>query len=160
MKNRMLALLLLALAAPAILRAADTSRHDLGAVLAWRLGPESVEEHCRSADPEGVGIRKQALKDWLEKNAALIKEVDDRVAEVLLIVFPSSTSAVSMRRMSAKIRTILLEEIFSGKTAEETVAICKAEANPASPRWNNSGMPDVPTSLAALYDWKMSQGGK
>jgi hypothetical protein len=59
----MLALLLFAIAAPTISRAADTSRHDLGAVLAWRLGPESVEEHCRSADPEGAGIRRQA-QNW------------------------------------------------------------------------------------------------
>ena len=63
-------------------------------------------------------------------------------------------------RVRAKIKAILLEEIFSGKTPEESTAICKAEANPASPRWNNSGMPQVPTSLAALYDWKASLGAK
>jgi len=62
--------------------------------------------------------------------------------------------------MHARIRAILLEEIFSGETAEGTAAICKAESNPASPRWNSSGMPQVPTSLAALYDWTKSQGGK
>src|SRR6187399_1667763 len=78
-KNRVLALLLVALAMPAISRAVDADMHEvareLGAVLAWRLGPESVEEQCRSADPAGVAIRKKALKDWLDKNAPLIKDV-------------------------------------------------------------------------------------
>ena len=152
------------LLAPAFSQAADEERQavaqDLGAVLAWRLGPESIEERCQSADPAGVDVRKKALKDWLEKNAALVKEVDDRVAEVVPLAYPSSTGADNTPRLRAKIKEILLEEVFSGTTAEETVAICKAEANPASPRWNNSGMPQVPTSLAALYDWKTSLGAK
>jgi hypothetical protein len=160
----MLALLLAALAVPAIAPAADADMHEvareLGAVLAWRLGPESVEERCRSADPEGVKIRKKALDDWLEKNAALIREVDDRVAEVVPLAYPSASNVDNTPRVRAKIKEILLEEVFSGKTAEESTAICKAEANPASPRWNNSGMPQVPTSLAALYDWKTSLGAK
>jgi hypothetical protein len=160
----MLALLLAALAVPAISRAEDADKHalarDLGAVLAWRLGPESVDEQCRGADPEGVEIRKKALEDWLEKNAALIKEVDDRVAEVVPVAYPSASNVDNTSRVRAKIKAILIEEIFSGKTTEETAAICKAEANPASPRWNNSGMPQVPTSLAALYDWKTSLSAK
>ena len=144
--------------APATSLAADADEQaaaqDLGAVLAWRLGPESVEERCKSADPDGVEIRKKALKDWLDKNDALIKEVDARVAEVVPLVFPSSTNVDNTPRVRAQIKAILLEEIFSGKTPEEATAICKAEANPASPRWNNGGMPQVPMSLAALYDWK------
>jgi hypothetical protein len=159
-----LALLLVALAMPAISRAVDADMHEvareLGAVLAWRLGPESVEEQCRSADPAGVAIRKKALKDWLDKNAPLIKDVDDRVAEVVPLAYPSASNVDNTPRVRAKIKEILLEEIFSGKTAEEATAICKAEANPASPRWNNSGMPQVPMSLASLYDWKTSLGVK
>jgi len=157
-------LLLVALAMPAISRAVDADMHEvareLGAVLAWRLGPESVEERCRSADPEGAKIRKKALDDWLEKNAALIREVDDRVAEVVPLAYPSASNVDNTSRVRAKIKEIPLEEVFSGKTAEESTAICKAEANPASPRWNNSGMPQVPTSLAALYDWKASLSAK
>jgi hypothetical protein len=160
----MLALLVLALAFPATSGAADADKHalarDLGAVLAWRLGPESVEERCESADPEGAAIRKKALKDWLEKNAELIKQVDARVAEIVPLAYPSASDVDNTPRVRAKIKAILLEEMFSGKTPEESVAICKAEANPASPRWNNSGMPQVPTSLAALYDWKTSPGAK
>jgi hypothetical protein len=86
--------------------------------------------------------------------------VDDRVAEVVPLAYPSASNVDNTSRVRAKIKEILLEEVFSGKTAEESTAICKAEANPASPRWNNSGMPQVPTSLAALYDWKASLSAK
>jgi hypothetical protein len=157
-------LFLLALAIPAFSRAADADKQamvrELGAVLAWRLGPELVQEQCESADPAGVEIRKKALKDWLEKNAELIKQVDARVAEVVPLAFPSTGGVDNTTRIRAQIKALLLEETFSGKSAEESMAICKAEANPASPRWNNNGMPQVPTSLAALYDWKVSQGKK
>ncbi len=160
----MLALLVLALAFPEISGAADADKHalarDLGAVLAWRLGPESVEEQCESADPEGAAIRKKALKDWLEKNAELIKQVDARVAEIVPLAYPSASDVDNTPRVRAKIKAILLEEIFSGKTPEESVAICKAEANPASPRWNNSGMPQVPTSLAVLVRLEDIAGGE
>jgi hypothetical protein len=30
---------------------------EIGAVLAWRLAPETVEEWCQKPDPEGVAIR-------------------------------------------------------------------------------------------------------
>lgn len=150
------------LLAPALAADADKQAmaQDLGAVLAWRLGPEALEERCREADPEGIEIRRKALKDWLDKNANLIKEVDARVAEVVPVAYPSSANGDNTPRVRAKIKAILLEEVFSGKTPEEAVAICKSEANPASPRWNNNGMPQVPTSLAALYDWKIAQGSK
>ena len=39
-------------------------------------------------------------------------------------------------------------------------ALCKAEADPARPRWNNTGMPQIQQSLAALYDWQQAQGKK
>ena len=164
MKNRTLALVLLALAVPAFSRAAEADKQamvrELGAVLAWRLGPELVEEQCESADPAGVEIRKKALKDWLEKNAELIKQVDARVAEVVPLALPSASGVDNTPRLRARIKAMLLEETFSGKTAEESAAICRAEANPASPRWNNNGMPQVSASLAALYDWQVSRGQK
>ncbi len=163
-RNRVLALFLVALAVPDISRAADADMHEvareLGAVLAWRLGPESVEEHCRGADPAGVAIRKKALKDWLDKNAPLIKDVDDRVAEAVPLAYPSASNVDNTPRVRAKIKEILLEEIFSGKTAEESTAICKAEANPAEPAMAQQRHGAVPMSLASLYDWKTSLGAK
>jgi hypothetical protein len=138
----------------------QTMMQDLGAVLAWRLGPEAIEEQCQVADAEGAAIRKKALKDWLDKNADLIKQVDARVAEVVPLAYPPKNGVDNTPRVRAKIKAILLEEIFSGKTAEESTAICKAEANPASPRWNNNGMPQVPASLAALYDWKVARSAQ
>jgi len=145
-------------------RAADPGQQsmmqDLGAVLAWRLGPEAVEEKCQAADPEGVAIRKKALVTWLDKNADLIQQVDARVAEVVAIAYPPKNGVDNTPRVRAKIQSILLEEIFSGKTPEQAAEICKAEANPASPRWNSNGIPQVPTSLAALYDWQTAHSAK
>ena len=65
---------------------------DLGAVLAWRLGPEAIEERCQAADPEGLAIRKKAASDWLDKNADLIRQVDVRVAEVVALEAPTLPS--------------------------------------------------------------------
>ena len=145
-------------------RAADSDQQammqDLGAVLAWRLGPEAVEERCQAADPEGVAARKKALADWLDKNASLIGQVDARVSEVVPLAYPPKNGVDNTPRVRAKIKAILLEEIFSGKSAEEATAICKTEANPSSPRWNSNGMPQVPTSLAALFDWQTARSAK
>lgn len=146
------------------LRAADadqqTMMQDLGAVLAWRLGPEAIEERCQAADPDGAAIRKKALQDWLDKNADLIKQVDARVGEVVPLAYPPKNGVDNTPRVRARIKAILLEEIFSGKSADEVATICKAEANPGSPRWNHNGMPQVPTSLAALYDWQTARSAK
>ena len=146
------------------LRAADadqqTMMQDLGAVLAWRLGPEAIEERCQAVDPDGVAARKKALQDWLGKNADLVKQVDARVAEVVPLAYPPKNGVDNTSRVRARIKAILLEEIFSGKSAEEAATICKAEANPASPRWNSNGMPQVPASLAALYDWQTARSAK
>jgi len=49
---------------------------------------------------------------------------------------------------------------FAGRNAEQSKVICQAEADPASPRWNNSGLPKVPASLAALHDWKVRRLGQ
>jgi hypothetical protein len=132
---------------------------DMGAVLAWRLGPEAVEERCRSADPEGNESRKKALQAWLDKNAKLISAVDERVAEVAPLVVPPSKKADAVGAVRGQVKAILLEAIFAG-TPDQAAAFCKDEANPASPRWTNNGMPHVQNSLAALYDWKIRQGGK
>ena len=81
--STILAAICVVLTAPS--QAADSGlqamMQDLGAVLAWRLGPEAIEERCQAADPEGVAIRKKAASDWLDKNADLIRQVDVRVAE-------------------------------------------------------------------------------
>ena len=132
---------------------------DLGAVLAWRIGPEAVEERCQGVDPGGNEARKNALNAWLGKNAALINQVDTRVAEVAPLMVPPAKKDVAVEAVQGQVKKILLDAIFSG-TPEESMAFCKGEANPASPRWNNIGMPQVQNSLAALYDWKIRQGGK
>ena len=144
--------------------AADTNEQevvqDLGAVLAWRIGPETIEEHCRSADPEGVDARKGALKSWLDKNDALIKAVDSRVAEVAPLLNPNAKGDEVAQAIRAQVKTILLDGVFAEKSPNEVKGICKAEADPASPRWNNTGMPEVQESLAALYDWKTTRDKK
>jgi len=133
---------------------------DLGAVLAWRMGPEAIEEHCRSADPEGVDARKAALKSWLDKNDALIKAVDSRVAEVAPMLNPNAKGDAMEQAIRAQVKAMLLDDVFAEKGPNEVQGICKAEADPASPRWNNPGMPAVPESLAALYDWKTTRDKK
>ena len=138
-------------------RKGSRARH--GAVLAWRLGPETVEERCRGLDPEGNESRRSALQGWLDKNARLIKAVDERITEVAPMVVPPSKKADAVGAVRGQVKAILIEAIFSG-TPEEAVAFCKGEANPASPRWTSNGMPHVQNSLAALYDWKVQQGGK
>ncbi len=149
------------LLAPALSRAEDSGKNevarDLGAVLAWRLGPEAVESHCLSADPDGAEARRKALQAWLDKNDALIKQVDARIAEVVPLIYPSRSGVEAIAGIRAQVKSMLLEDSFSGKTPEESAAICREERNPASPRWNNSGMPQVPASLAALYDWKIER---
>jgi hypothetical protein len=134
---------------------AQEMARDVGAVLAWRLGPELVEEHCRSVDPDGAEARSKALKSWLDRNASLIKEVDTRVAEVVPLVAQASPEGEAVEAVRKQVRAMLMEITFTGRTAEQSKAICQAEANPASPRWNNTGLPQVPGSLAALHDWKV-----
>jgi hypothetical protein len=149
---------------PGSSRSADGGRQqvarDLGAILAWRLGPEAVEERCRIEDPEGAEARGKFLQAWLAKNAALIKSVDDRAAEVAPLALRVPANVDAAQRVRSQVKTILLEELAAGKTEEQLKAICKAEANPASPRWNSNGLPHVAQSLAALYDWKTAHGAK
>ena len=133
---------------------------ELGSALAWRLGPEAVEEACRTVDPDGAEARRKALKAWLEKNAALIKQVDTRVAEVVPLAYPSPANVDAVQAVRAQVKQILLEPMFSGRTPEETTAICKAESDPANSRWTSNGLPHVQAALAALYDWKIQRTAK
>jgi hypothetical protein len=130
---------------------------EIGAVLAWRLGPETVEEKCRSLDADGAETRKAALKGWLDKNAALIESVDARVAEVVPLLYSPPPNVDAVQAIRKQVREILLESIFEQKTPDESAVICKAEADPASQRWNNPGMPHVQQALATLLDWQTVQ---
>jgi hypothetical protein len=164
MRNVAISIVTLGLLAPALSHADDTDKQEvgreLGAALAWRLGPEAVERACRSADPAGAEARAKALKTWLEKNAALIKEVDERVAEVVPLAYPAPANVDAVEAVRGQVRKIILEPMLSASSPGDVVAICKAEADPANPRWKNNGMPHVREALAALYDWKMQRTAK
>jgi hypothetical protein len=140
--------------------AAEEVGPELGLVLSWRLGPETVEETCRTLDPDGAETRKKALDGWLEKNAALIQEVDTRVAEVAPLAYPTPPGVDLVKEIHGQMKQILLEPLFLKKSPEERVAICKKEADPVSSRWNSDGKPQVPKALAALNDWKIRQTAK
>jgi hypothetical protein len=133
---------------------------EIGAVLAWRLGPETVEEKCRNLDAGGADIRKLALKDWLDKHAALIASVDSRVAEVVPLLYSPPPNVDAVQAIRKQVKELLVESIFEQKTPEESAALCKVEADPASPRWNNPGMPHVQQAMATLIDWQTSQKKK
>jgi len=153
------------LLAPAPSRAADGDKQivgrEMGAILGWRLGPEALEERCRIADPEGAEARQKLLQVWREKNARLIEAVDSRVAEIVPLISPPSTSVdASVQAVHAQVKELILEPLFSGRSADESTAICKAESNPTSARWTSNGLPHVQQSLAALYDWKVTRGEK
>jgi len=155
-------ILVACLLAPVGLNAADATPQEagreIGAILAWRLGPEAVEEHCRAADPDGAGMRKQALNAWFRKNEALIKEVDTRVAEIVPLLQRPSPGVDPVGAVRDQVKKMLIESAFEGKTPEETTTLCKAEAVPDAHRWNNNGMPHVQQSLAALNDWQVRRG--
>lgn len=147
---------------PAISRAdaGEEVGPELGAVLSWRLGPETVEETCRTLDPDGAEARKKALSAWLDKNAALIKEVDARVAEVAPLAYATPPGVDLVEELHGQVKQILLEPMFLKKSPEERAAVCKKEADPVSSRWNSDGKPQVPQALAALNDWKVRQTAK
>ncbi|MEO8064570.1 MAG: hypothetical protein ABI821_17675 [Pseudomonadota bacterium] len=137
-----------------------TAGMNMGAILAWRLGPEVVEERCRSADPAGVAIRQAALHTWLDKNATLIRSVDERIAEVVPLLSPQEPKDEFVASVKSHVRDMILEPLASAKNPEEVTALCKAEADPAKARWNNPGMPMVAMALAELYDWKVKKTAK
>lgn len=158
---RTLPVLLLAASIPASALGQDAGAsreevgRELGAVLAWRLMPEIVESTCREVDPAGAQARRQALQTWLDKNAALIESVDERVAEVAPLALQPKEGVDAVWVIRRQVGAIVKDSLFAGKKPDEIAAICKTEADPASPRWNNNGMPQIPNSLAALYDWKV-----
>lgn len=164
MRPAFLAILLACLLMPAASVAEDADQNEvgqeIGAVLAWRLGPEAVEEWCQQADPDGVAIRKEALQGWLKANDGRIAAVDSRVAEIVPLVFPQAPKADVVREVRAQVKALIYESIFEGKTPAEMTAICKADADPARPRWNDTGMPKLQLSLAALYDWQVARGNR
>lgn len=139
---------------------AQEAGKELGAILAWRLGPEAIEEHCRAADPDGAQVRKDALNAWLAKNEQLIKAVDSRVASIIPQIQPPSAGNDPVLTVREQVRKIFLESVFAGKSLEEITALCKAEANAAHPRWNHNGLPHVRQSLAALDDWEIRRNSQ
>jgi hypothetical protein len=133
--------------------AAEVGR-EIGAMLAWRMGPEVAEERCRDVDPAGAEARKNALKAWLVKNAALIQTVDERVAEIAPLAFSAADPAKVVAAVRAQVKEILLEPLSAEADAAQLKAACQEDANPASARWGSDGVAQVHNSLAALYDWK------
>jgi hypothetical protein len=138
----------------------DEVGRELGAVLAWRLTPEIVESSCREPDPAGAEARQKALQNWLDKNAPLIKSVDERIAEVAPLALQTKEGVDPVWVIHRQVGAILKESLFAEKKPEEIAALCKAEADPANPHWNNNGMPHIPNALAALYDWKVQHSSK
>lgn len=130
---------------------------ELGAVLAWRLGPEAIERRCRNADPDGAAARKAALDSWRQKNDERIRAVETRVAEVVPLLKLPLADGDPVQAVHVQIENLLLESVFANKNAEQTRAFCQQEADPARPRWNDTGMPHIQQSLAALYDWQQTQ---
>lgn len=143
--------------APAFAADPDEAGRDIGAVLAWRLAPELFEERCRDVDPAGAEARKKALATWQTRNAALIKTVDERVAEVVPLAYPSANPAETIARMHAHVKKLLLETTSAPGDEKHLETACKEAANPANPRWGMNGVPQTQNSLAALYDWKMQK---
>jgi hypothetical protein len=155
------AILVFCLSMSPALRAADTGMQaaiqELGAVLAWRRAPEAIEGWCRNVDPDGAAARKAALDSWRQKNDERIKAVDTRVAEVVPLLKLPVADADPVQAVHMQIDTMLLESTFASKSPDESRAFCKEEADPARPRWNDTGMPHIQQSLAALYDWLQTQ---
>lgn len=129
---------------------------DLGAVLGWRLGPETVVAHCRGVDAGGVAARDKLLADWNSQNDALIKAVDARVAEVVSLLDSKTSPEALIASLREQVSQLVIEATFSGKTADEARALCETETDPSRPRWKNAGIRGVRQSLAALYDWKVA----
>ena len=130
---------------------------EIGAVLGWRLGPEALEERCRGADPDGAKVRADALKSWQQKNDARIRQVDERVAEVVALLGQPGSKEETLATVRAQVKAVFLDNVFGGKNPEQIAALCKAEADPHSTTWTSNGMPQIQVSLAELYDWTMKQ---
>jgi hypothetical protein len=143
-------LLVAAMLTAQLARADDDTQEafrDIGAVLGWRLAPEAVEERCHAVDPDGTDVRKKALAEWLRKNQARIELVDSRVAEVVPLLIDGQETDTAIRAVREQVRKMLLEPV--------SLESCKAVADPTDTLWTSNGVPQVPESLAALYDWKV-----
>jgi len=104
--------LLLAVNSPAAEPGTREVLQEIGAALAWRLGPETIEEACRSLDPDNSDARKKALDAWRVKNGALIREVDSRVEEVMPVLNPKAPAADSVKAVRSNVKALLLEKHF------------------------------------------------
>jgi hypothetical protein len=157
-RHRCLLPLIAILVAPAVHAVSPEEQEvaqELAAVLAWRLGPEAVVEWCEAPDPAGHDARTQAVKAWREKNAALIQSADQRVAEVVPLVYRAAPGEDAVQAVRRQVKELLFESLLQGRTADETRAICHQEADTANPRWTGQRIREVQQSLAALYDWKV-----
>ena len=129
---------------------------DPGARRRAGVAPRSTSD--RRVVPQGGSgwsrARKAALDAWHQKNDERIKAVDARVAEVVPLLKLPLADGDPLQAVHMQIEMMLLESTFASKSPEETKALCKAEADPARPRWNDTGMPHIQQSLAALYDWR------
>ena len=133
---------------------------EIGAALAWRLGPEAVEETCRSLDAGGAEARAKALEAWRVKNGALIRAVDSRVEEVVPVLNPKAPATDAVKAMRSSVKAMLVETQFGELSPEQKIHYCQSISTPTDKRWNDNGMPHVQQALAVLYDWKIRQGGK
>ena len=97
--------------------------------------------------PTALKPARKSLQSWLEKNAALIHEVDARVAEVAPLAYPTPPGVDLVMELHGQVKQILLEPMFLKKTPEERAAICKKEADPVQfeveQRWDASGAKGV-----------------
>jgi hypothetical protein len=150
--------------APGYAQTADEDRRELGrelgAVLGWRLMPEVVEERCRKADAEGAALRQQALDAWRQKNASLIRSVDERVAEIAPLTPATASGENAVDAVRRQIRKLIEETLFEGADSDELAKRCREMSDASKPIWNSNGIPHVPGSLAALYDWQIRQSSK
>lgn len=105
-----------------------------------------------SADSEEVGREIGAVLAG--------RMAPELVEEVVPLAFPTPTPAAAVAAVRAQVKQLLLETISAEGDAEQLKSACKAEADPASPRWPSNGMPQVQNSLAALYDWKIQKEKK
>jgi hypothetical protein len=162
-RTAILSLAMLGSLAPALSAAEDAAidvGREIGALLAWRLGPEVVVEKCAEVEPGGTKARAAALKTWQERNTALIETVDTRIAEVVPLAYPAPPGADPVVIVRAQVKKLLLETVSADGDARQLVEACKRDADPRSRRWADAGKSQVHNSLAALYDWKVQREQK
>jgi hypothetical protein len=155
--SRFAALASIAIAAHAQDPGAIDIGREIGAILAWRLGPEIVVEKCAEVDSGGVEARAAALRSWQAKNASLIATVDERIAEIVPLAYPAPPGADPVVIVRAQVKKILLETVSADSDGQQLAEACRRDADPKSKRWADAGKSQVHNSLAALYDWKVQR---